>query len=62
MKKTFTLIFDEDDIQILNKALIDIPYKYAVSIIQKINTQIQNSTLPDQNIDENSQKYGSGIM
>jgi hypothetical protein len=62
MKKTFTLIFDEDDLQVLNKALIDIPYKYAVSIIQKINSQIQNSILPDQDIDNNSKKYGSELM
>lgn len=60
MKKTFTLTLNQDDMEILNQALVNLPYKYAASIIQKINEQIQYAV--NQNIAENAAKHGSELM
>lgn len=35
--------FSTDDLQIINAALADVPYKYAAPLIAKINSQIQEA-------------------
>ena len=60
MKKTFTLTLDQEDIELLNQALINMPYKYAASIIHRINQQIQGSA--NQDVAENAARHGSELM
>lgn len=40
--KTITLTFTEQQIQILNAALIEVPYRLAAPLISSINSQIQD--------------------
>lgn len=60
MKKTFTLTLNQEDMEILNQALVNLPYKYAASIIQKINQQIQNAA--NQDVADSAEKHGSELM
>ena len=38
----YTIIFTIEDLQVLNKALMDLPYKEAAPLIMKINEQIHD--------------------
>lgn len=40
MKKT-TLEFSQDQLNVLNQALIELPFRVSAPLIQQINTQIQ---------------------
>lgn len=39
--KTFDIKFNQDQLKVLNDALIEMPFKISAPIIQHINTQIQ---------------------
>lgn len=39
--KTLTLSFTQEQLQVLNTALLEIPYKLAAPLISSINSQIQ---------------------
>ena len=41
---TYTLNFSEQDMRVLNKALVDQPYKDVVGLINSINEQINAQT------------------
>lgn len=41
MKKTFTLIINEEDIPVLGDALSAMPFKSVVNLISSINQQLQ---------------------
>lgn len=62
MEKTFTISLSEADFQVLNQALIQIPYKYAAPLIQKINQQIQLSMSNTQDFEDAAKQYGSELM
>lgn len=40
--KNFILEFNQDQLNVLNKALIEMPFKISAPIIQHINIQIQH--------------------
>lgn len=46
----FTLIFTKEQLQVLNAALIEIPFRVAAPLIEQINQQIQAqlSNAPEQ--------------
>jgi len=48
--KTFTLSFNEQQLQVLSAALIELPFKTSAPIIQHINTEIQKQF--DKAVDE----------
>lgn len=50
--KTFQLTFNEQQLQVLSNALIEIPYKLSAPLIADINLQIQKQF--DTKVDENS--------
>jgi hypothetical protein len=39
-KKTFTFVFTEQELLILNSAIVEIPFKIAAPLIDSINKQI----------------------
>lgn len=41
MNRTFSLIFSQDQLNVLNQALVDLPFKTAAPLIQHINAQLQ---------------------
>lgn len=41
MNKSFTLTFTTQDLDILSKSLVELPFKIAAPIIDNINKQIQ---------------------
>lgn len=43
MEKEIKLIFNTDDLTILNDALIQLPYYKVIELINKINAQIENA-------------------
>jgi len=48
--KTFTLNFNEQQLQILSAALVELPFKTSAPIIQHINAEIQKQF--DKAVDE----------
>jgi len=44
----YTIKFDEQQLSILNEAIINLPYKIAVSIIEHINREISENQLDAQ--------------
>jgi hypothetical protein len=42
--KTITLTFTQEQLQILNAALMEIPYRVAAPLISSINSQIKDQT------------------
>lgn len=45
---TYTIKFDEQQLVILNEAIINLPYKVAVSLIEHINKEISENHLDTQ--------------
>lgn len=39
--KTATLVFTQEQLQVLNAALLEVPYRLAAPLISSINNQIQ---------------------
>jgi hypothetical protein len=62
MDKTFTITLSEADLQVVNQALVQIPYKYAAPLIQKINQQIQLSVSNTQDFEDSAKQHGSELM
>ena len=58
MEKTFVIQFSEEDLQLVNQALIQIPYKYSAPLIQKINLQIQRQVTNAEELNDAAKKYG----
>jgi hypothetical protein len=49
--------FDNEDLKIINAALIEAPYKYAAPLIAKINKQIQDAH--NANLDKHDMPNGA---
>jgi len=47
-RKDFTFTINQDDLNVIGKALEDRPFKEAAPIIQKLNAQIQSQMKPVQ--------------
>lgn len=50
------LSFNNEQLKIINEALLAMPYKYAAPLINDINTQIQKSF--DEKVDKEERKTG----
>jgi hypothetical protein len=53
---SFKLVFNQQQLQVLNDALVNIPFKVAAPLIQHINAQIQQQF--DANVDSQDRPSG----
>lgn len=54
--KNITLEFTQNQLKVLNEALVELPFRVAAPLIQQINTQIQNQF--NKKIDEHDMPTG----
>jgi hypothetical protein len=54
--KKFSLEFSQDQLNVLNQALIELPFRIAAPLIQQINMQIQKQF--DEKVDEHDMPTG----
>jgi hypothetical protein len=47
--KQHTLLFTDQDLVILNEALVNLPFKVVAPLIDRIGQQLQNSDLTEEN-------------